>query len=548
MFVTSDAIIALIEKETAGLQVVAVRSWLWPVEKQRINYRLSILRDMNLLEEFVMKTASLALSVPVTIDFVAELLGLDQIFIESCVAELAARQIIQKDRLPVLVLTELGQSVLGLQQLPEDTVRESIEYYFDRKFGGIYSEIMSGESGAAGLVGPGGLVGQDGQAFAPYRHYAVIEQKVADQKKFINRDFLKKVSKLKGVVLDQPKLGRMLSGIDSAQSLGQCHTLMSEFWVYDIVENQLLCQGWDHAGQVFQPEIASFIQNTPVLSIPKTCLAGDWPDIAQVLPGLFDAVRTGPSLVVQIVRIVRGGEIRLALAEAFAKASRQVVMAWPLASESDSDIEVSLVSQLQDLAERNVQILIVLGSGRGQRSMDPSLFAKISQKLLGITNRQGLPMVCLLAPGINLASGITIEKEIAIDEKLLIVGSFDWLDWHAVPKDYHAVGALLYVIEQPDVAFERSANWQEIAVESLVTGIFQTADPLQMLAELNFLHGHLQPDRYQDLVSDLVFDLCSRQCREHLQHYVNFCQVKNLDVACAEAIGELPVLVPGTKT
>ena len=167
---TSDFIIDKIENEMMGLQVVAVNQWNLPVTKQRVTYTLSSQRKMTILEEFVMKFAVLGLAENADISLVSTLLGLDEVFVNACVAELSAKKMLDETILPVIKLTETGGEYFERGMVPDKTTTEEIIYYIDRKFGMSYAEIIKDD------------------AYGLYAGYETINQSMDDIKKYINRN------------------------------------------------------------------------------------------------------------------------------------------------------------------------------------------------------------------------------------------------------------------------------------------------------------------------------------------------------------------------
>ena len=227
------------------VNTLAARSWHYAVQKQRIVYQLSRLRKCTLLEEFIFKATAMTPLEPVDTALVAELLGLDQVFIESVAASLGSLGLVESEALPDIRFTANGRTALDKGEIIENCATESLEYYFDRKFGSLYAKTAQN---ASEPVWPA---------------QAMLDKTIANLKEYVNKAFVLRAGAVLDRDIERPDLGQTVSAIVNATVVEPALTLMSEIWTWDAKKCHASCLVWDHARQVFNDDLAAFIENTP---------------------------------------------------------------------------------------------------------------------------------------------------------------------------------------------------------------------------------------------------------------------------------------------
>ncbi len=229
-----------------GAAIIAARTWLYPVEKQRVVIQLSRLRPWTVLEEYVIRAAALPdQTEPVTIVLTADLLGLDTVFVDQAAAALSASGCLDAAALPVLALTAAGRAALETKQIADNGPTETLEYFFDRKFGALYGRIEPGNGDPA------------------WPESAVLDQSVASLKEYVGRPFIRRAAQVMGREIEPRGSGLAIAGIISATVVEPGLTRMGELWTWDAAAGKAACAIWDFARGCFHDELGAFIGSTP---------------------------------------------------------------------------------------------------------------------------------------------------------------------------------------------------------------------------------------------------------------------------------------------
>lgn len=500
---TSDFIIDKIENEMMGLQVVAMNQWNLPVEKKKVTYTLSSQRKMTILEEYVMKFAVLDMAENADISLASTLLGLDEVFVNACVAELCAKKMLEETTPPVIKLTKTGEEYLERGIVPDKTTTEEIEYYIDRKFGMSYAEIINDA------------------AYDLYAGYETICHSMEDIKKYINRNFIVNVGKEQGKVIEHPELGKRISSLVSVKTLEKTQTLMSEIWVYDIIDGKVYCRVWDHAKGIFRQDIADFIEKHSIrdkFSVEKVFKPTG---VAQDIQTLISRARiTADDTTTQEkempIQVYRGNEIKPIFEKSLEIPKEQLIIFSPWINKTVVDGQ--MVGKFKKLAKNNVQILIGWGFSNniGNEKVSPS--SELIQELLTIKNDVGIPMVCLLYIGNKH------EKEVVIDSKIHIAGSFNWLSYRG---DYRPRGESIYYIQDSVIVKKQRDYWENTCIPVAREALFQAEDPSQRIAVLQFLFRTLPRDNFGELCKTLIPKIIAEESPEMLYNVLAFCAINN---------------------
>ena len=148
--------------------------------------------------------------------------------------------------------------------------------------------------------------------------------------------------------------------------------------------------------------------------------------------------------------LLRDSQIRKAFLDSLKSASQNILIFSPWVSEEVVDDE--FIRLLQNLAKRDVSILIGYGIARKQEDEERLLSEKVEQKLQEVTTSDGLPAVQIFWLGNSHA------KEVVVDRKLHLCGSHNWLSYRG---DRLPRGETVYKVttpEQVEEAYEFLAN------------------------------------------------------------------------------------------
>lgn len=270
---------------------------------------------------------------------------MDEIFIDTCVEYLIAKNVIDKTALPNIGITETGMKFFKRGMIPDSETTETIEYYIDRKFGMFYTKLKQDDT--CGV----------------YENYEFLNRKIDNIKKFITRDFIVNVGKEQGKVIEHPEMGKCITSFVSAQTIEKNETLMSEIWVYDVVEDIVFCRIWDHSKGIFRADIADFIQNNTAtkLSVNR---AEDFFGVANNIKKLLTKSRSenieeSTEQRQMLIKVFRGKNIKPVFEKSLELPKEQIIIISPWINETVVDRK--FIKKLKELALKNVRIIIGWG-------------------------------------------------------------------------------------------------------------------------------------------------------------------------------------------
>ena len=236
-----DSIVKNIQEKYPQVEIKGIKDWCIPLEKQELTYKVVTPRKVTILEEFLLSAATSDIQDSLSVETLSDLLSLDEVFITSCVTELSEKNIIKENRLPDIVITELGQKYFKQKSVPAKPITEKIEYYIDRKFGTHYSKVVTTKDLTIPESNP------------------IIEKHKEDIKKYINKEFVISVGKEQGRDIEEPDMKKRFLEAVSVKTVEKSHTLITEFWCYNAQENKNIRCIWDHAKMSFREDISEFL-------------------------------------------------------------------------------------------------------------------------------------------------------------------------------------------------------------------------------------------------------------------------------------------------
>ena len=232
---------AQIAAKYPGSKIVQANTCHYPLQKQRVRFAVTSVQKADLLEEYIMKAAMLGLSYGTDIPLLSRMLGMDEVFLSGYIESLCEKDILKKDALPALVLTDSGKKHAVSGTLPSDEIVDEIEYFIDKKSGIFY--IAPLEDASCGN----------------WEHFNLIEKYVENIKKYISRKFICSVGKALGREIEAPDGTTRITSMVSAKITGQARTLITDIRI-ETADGKKICLVWDHARSDFRNDLSSIIQ------------------------------------------------------------------------------------------------------------------------------------------------------------------------------------------------------------------------------------------------------------------------------------------------
>lgn len=234
-------IISRITEKIPGAVILSAKDSYYPVFRQKVRFGVASLRKPDILEEYIMKAASLDIEEDTDIDFLSVLLGLDVVFLEDCINKLSEKKIIQSECLPVVKLTENGLHHLKKGTFPDDEQIEEIGYYIDKKSGLFYTSLAKDSSAKL------------------WDKYSIVAKHKESIKKYITRKFICDVGRSLGREIEPEDGSRRIVSVISAKLTAEAGTLITEFTAQVPGIETPVCVIWDYAHSMFRDDLAEII-------------------------------------------------------------------------------------------------------------------------------------------------------------------------------------------------------------------------------------------------------------------------------------------------
>ncbi len=440
-----------IEKGSPGLHVLAARQFRYPVQQQKISVRIEYYRKLNLLEKFILRASSEISPAP-SLKEVANVLGLDPIFIESVLNDLSDRKNIttSDDRLRV---TEEGKKTLSSETITEDPAYEAWYYLQDTILGTIAFtrqplDVMDEE--LAQLEDLNTYVARDLEQF-PAFDINPVEQQAQLQEW--------------GLDAHDPDMGRFVKQMAPSAPAELRWRPVAVFVLYDTLKENT------DASITFQvrsedesvPLVGEWLESqlrAQNLSLKTLCgltdemLAREEEEIQpveSVVERRLDEIRhqAASQLRLQVkgqelekeagtATQLRDVEIHHAFLKALKSAREQIIIYSPWMNAQV--VDDAFLSLLEDRVKRGVHVLIGYGIGRDKRREDRPVPPALIQRMSAIQTAEGTPGI------IAEWLGNSHAKEIVIDQKIHLSGSHNWLSYRG---DRFPRGETVYQVTIP---------------------------------------------------------------------------------------------------
>jgi len=228
--------------ENPELLVSDIRMWSLPVTKYSVKYKYVTSRKMNIVEEYILKAALLEIDVEIDISFIVETLGLNIVFIESCINNLAEYEMIYSNFLPVIKLTPKGMQCFQRNLIADNEQLGLIEFYYDCIFNTIYADIKYED------------------AVENFRKYDILDKNLNTKKNPMIKQSLSEF--INGAEHNQnSKVNRkIITSLFEYENIGCYETLFCEVSGYDINKKETFYKLWDFAKNCYRYDISKYFE------------------------------------------------------------------------------------------------------------------------------------------------------------------------------------------------------------------------------------------------------------------------------------------------
>ncbi|MDY3372570.1 MAG: hypothetical protein SOX50_04775 [Terrisporobacter othiniensis] len=439
-------IIEDIEYKEDKLEVIYYKEWLLPFHKYKVKINSIVYRSISIIEEFILNIGLTDLGNNNTIDDIALMLGLDKIFIETYVDKMARNGMLYLNKLPHIITTESGKNLYKSKLSLDFEKQDVLEAYYHPYINNIYDyKKKDYENKSIDIL----HLNND------------FEDKICN----INEDLKNNISELAKchkIICEKKVINQEVKDIEMEKLDGEiAYFRIVELWIYDIVEKVLQCRVWNFENNSFDNEISKLICNIKPLKKEDFNLSDEIKKESVIkqsnsLEEKFIQEKKENKHEKSKLRIIRGKEIKEEFNKTFNMVKQRMYIQSPWISEKVVDDD--MIKKIKKLAAKNCKIFITWGISRNINNEDRKAPEMLLEKLKSIKSPDNLPAVFVIWIGNHH------NKEIIVDDKIHIAGSFNWLFYRG---DYLPRGESVYLTNDKECIKEAKYYLEDQIVNSL---------------------------------------------------------------------------------
>lgn len=274
-----------------------------------------------------------------------------------------------------------------------------------------------------------------------------------------------------------------------------------ELWIYDIVDKSLQCRVWNFEDNTFNNEISKFIVDKKTLKEEDFIISDELKEIpvtnnSNLLEEKFIKSKKEKKKVINKeseFRIIRGKDIKSEFNKTFDMVTNRMYIQSPWIS--DKVVDEEMIKKIKKLASDNCKVFITWGISRDKNYEDRKPPEELLKELKDIKSPDNLPAVFVIWIGNHH------NKEIIVDNKIHIAGSFNWLSYRG---DYLPRGESVYLTNDKECIKEAKYYLEEQIVNSLSKNILND-DFCSNLVCLLSLEYH--EDKVREILNKMLNDI-----------------------------------------
>ncbi|MDJ0733391.1 MAG: hypothetical protein QNJ47_04765 [Nostocaceae cyanobacterium] len=529
MFLTSSAkpidstlnqTVAKIEQQSTSLSVLAARQFRYQVKQTAVEVTISEPRQFNVLEEFVLRAVSELIPSP-TKEELANVLGLDSVFVDRTVINLQALKMLEDNAESKIQITKLGRDFYTQGSVPQETKTEKIYAISDSLAGNIYFQSHQ-------------LTSQNSQQFSNLSDFIDIDNYNIDISTLSLTEIQNSIQN-SGLGLHIPSESKIITDYQIGDLSLYVWQKLSIFVIFDVLENKLKLEA-RNKNKILDniTHKLNILLNQNKIDLSNICKLTDSEikDYCEkVYQNINSEVETRIEQIRQTVRektkitqsnsqtaetgtvtLLRGSDITKEFQNSLDSATSQIIIFSPWISQKV--IDNNFIEKLQKLADKGVWILIGYGIAKTQSAEDRKIPEEVFDRLQKVLTPEKIPAVQIFWLGSSHA------KEVIIDRKIHLNVSNNML---SCPADWHLwdeAGYKVTIPEQVQAAYQYYAQcfqtraeklWQKAIEKHNRQAALQALRVWGALGMEKSALAKLQQSNWDELMSDWLKIVCQSQ-------------------------------------
>jgi hypothetical protein len=463
---SSDRIVDEYFNNQKGIALLEVSEWNLPYLIINIQYTFSLYKKITVIEKFIIKTLQSPCKELHSIEAITSLLRLHDSFIRSRIQQLYANGLLEiyemNEQQPLYRLTDKGIEAVSKNELPVKEMNETLTLGVEPLFGKLFyansPEINQMEKSQSNVKN--------------FRYYS-RKHKDETLKHFsdLNEQDIYDIQEKLGRPLRSPDSICAITHIQSRQEARVGTARYLEFWIYDQAKKEVYCRVWDFQQSTFRKDIEEYIfskEKKQKETLIKTSAAEGIEKLhdMRIVTNKAESQKLDPACEVEMLR---GSHIRDAFLKTFKETKKKLLIITPWISEKVVDNE--LLQLFQEVAMRGASIHIGWGIAKEKSQEDRLPSKELLVRMQSIKDKQGNQAVFVHWIGNHH------NKEIVVDNKYHLLGSFNWLSYrgdynlrnesvYKVSLDKHIRQAIVQI--ETDLIQSIESEINEVSVENKI--------------------------------------------------------------------------------
>ena len=444
-----------IEEKQIGVQVIKVKNWALPINKYNLELEISKAKNLNIIEEFIIKIALANMGHEVTEELLQSMLGLDEVFTSKYINRLADAGVIDKKELPKLHVTKSGKQQFEKGQVLTKDRKETITAFIQPKFKLFYSKVL-GQKSVYQLIHL-----EDNET--------LLAKTIENDSKLMSQVI--DIAKEDKIIVNRESVNQFVSKINSVIPIGSPVGInFIEFWIYDIIEDKLYCRVWDCQQGRYNNELNEYLMKTKPLTKNDFEIKNEVYDTKDTIPNKYEEIfkeevkaqRSEGTSSKLTLRMVRGGEIKKEFDKCLNAVKKYLYIQSPWIS--DYVVDNKMIEVFKNLVNKNCKIFISWGIARDINKEDRKPAQELIDQLRSIKGPNGMPGVFIYWVGNHH------NKEIIVDDNSHLAGSFNWLSYRG---DYLPRGESVYITNDKVAIHDAKMYWEEQVFNKVSTEMWE---------------------------------------------------------------------------
>ncbi|PFA61973.1 hypothetical protein CN931_04245 [Bacillus sp. AFS054943] len=392
------------------LQILESKEWKIPLHLYRINLTTATKMKIDILKKMIMHTM---LNMEITsLEQLSEFLHVDSLFIYDIVSEMHDTRVIEEQE-GVYCLTQSGIEQYKAGMILSNPIQEEFPFTYSA----FNKEVVPSEK-----TNMNNVLIQENWEIDTYRYEPESESL---EGKLFDEALLRQFIRQSGREFERGGNEKIISKIEPTELKdGQYvkYAKCIEYQLYDMLDDKVYARVWNGAlgrwDERFEEEINKLESEQWKVQYDEAIIQ-NFPERYEYLRKMWKAPNKKGKK--NVLHILRGKDIRDKFLNSFTETKRKMLMVSPWISSHVVDRE--MLVRLQNFAKQNKTLYISWGIAKNRNNEDRLPSVELLEQLKGIKHADGTQAVFVRW------FGNQHNKEIVVDSKYHLLGSFNWLSY-----------------------------------------------------------------------------------------------------------------------